>query len=813
MKHVIIAVLLSLTALTAHAESSTAQNEESCTNPQFEQQRLINGKSCIQSESESAVQNASLEGNDLVNSAQAQINTKTKANVLAGLGTLQRYLSRTEKAFATSKITYPQIQNCTSLYNATPIWNHLPCDPNPVLAKVINTEFKRLGWPSINTASEAYQWIINEYPTATENEQRAFRQFAQINATQILSLGMLANTRQLDIYDQQAKALTKRVDSIQQHRDTERTVIGNITTIGTRAVDTVTTLFTNTAVLLGMLLIGRRYLPKPKQKIALVNIGYFTLTSVPFAAFYIPFGGWFDAVTAWIPSGVRMILVILVFVPAFVAVRRYAPRYLGRFLSGFSKSQPAQKTNGIHGSAHWSTTADAINKGHYQKAGDSLGLALGRPLPNDMANMEGMDFRFRHIGHMLTCAPTGCGKGIGAVIPNLLDYPGSCVVLDIKGENYAVTARYRREVLGHDIHLIDPFGVTGHQSSGINWLDRLNPESPDVVGESAALADMLVMSEGSKSDSSDHFNETAKTFLRGVLVHVASLPDPLRSMGEVRRLLTGNMEEFAALLLDMEQNPKGHGIPTRAVNSLLATPEKERGSILSTVRRHLDFLDDPRIVQSLSSSDLNLDDLKRKPMTIYLVMPPARLEANKRYIRAFIGQCLSAITNSSEKPLYRVAFLLDEFAQLGRMQAVEDAISLIRGYGAIFWLFVQDLSQLKAVYPKWQTFLANTGKQFFGTADYDTAKFISDSLGKHTIEYQTQGNSSSIGTASLNRSTGSSENQQFTARDLLTPDEIMRLPAERPIVMLNGEAPYILQRLNYLTDAEYIGMFDHNPYH
>ncbi|MCN5666955.1 TraG/TraD/VirD4 family protein, partial [Escherichia coli] len=83
------------------------------------------------------------------------------------------------------------------------------------------------------------------------------------------------------------------------------------------------------------------------------------------------------------------------------------------------------------------------------------------------------------------------------------------------------------------------------------------------------------------------------------------------------------------------------------------------------------------------------------------------------------------------------------------MQAVEDAISLVRGYGAAFWLFVQDLSQLKAIYPKWQTFLANTGKQFFGTADYDTAKFISDSLGKFTVEYRTQGSSSSMGTANL----------------------------------------------------------------
>lgn len=366
-------------------------------------------------------------------------------------------------------------------------------------------------------------------------------------------------------------------------------------------------------------------------------------------------------------------------------------------------------------------------------------------------------------------------------------------------------------MLGHDVYLLDPFGVTGSKAHGLNWLDRLDPNSPDVVGESAALADMLVIADGHGSDGSVHFNETAKTFLRGVLIHVASLPDDRRHMGEVRRLLTGNTDEFAQLLLAMEENQRGGGIPRRAANSLLATPEKERGSVLSTVRRHLDFLDDERIVASIGRSDFTLANLKGKPMTVYLVMPPSRLEANKRYLRAFVGQCLAAITASNEKSAFKVAFLLDEFAQLGRMQAIEDSISLVRGYGAVFWLFVQDLSQLKAVYPKWQTFLANTGKQFFGTADYDTAKFISDSLGKLTVEYQTQGHSS--GMSGIHSSTGSSNNQQFTGRDLLTPDEVMRLPAERPIVMLTGETPYVLQCLNYLTDPEYAGLFDPNPYY
>jgi hypothetical protein len=76
-----------------------------------------------------------------------------------------------------------------------------------------------------------------------------------------------------------------------------------------------------------------------------------------------------------------------------------------------------------------------------------------------------------------TSAPTGAGKGVGAVIPNLIDYPGSAFILDLKGENYAVTARARRAA-GQDVFLVDPFGVAGSASHALNWLDTSIPTIP-----------------------------------------------------------------------------------------------------------------------------------------------------------------------------------------------------------------------------------------------------------------------------------------------------------------------------------------------
>ncbi|EBT5577570.1 type IV secretory system conjugative DNA transfer family protein [Salmonella enterica] len=426
--------------------------------------------------------------------------------------------------------------------------------------------------------------------------------------------------------------------------------------------------------------------------------------------------------------------------------------------------------------------------------------------------MRGRDARFRYMGHVLTIAPNGSGKGIGAVIPTLLDYPGSTVVLDVKGENYAATARFRREQLGHAVYLVDPFGVTGQPSHRFNWLDRLDPDSPAVVEEAGALADLMIVPEGHASDASAHFNETAKIFLRGLLVHVATLEPERRNMGEVRRLLTLGDDETKDLLADMMTSKRGFDLPPRAARAFLNTPDKERGGLRSTLNRHLAFLDDPRLLASLAATDFLLDDLKRRPMTVYLVMPPHSLHAYRGYVRGFFGQALmSILATGLQKPgELRVLFLLDEFAQLGHMNIVAEKLSVIRGYGAAMWFIMQNLGQLKETYPRWQDFFANcNAKQWFGTSDVDTAEYISKSLGKLTVEYQTANSSSgsSIGTG-VSSNSGAGSSQQFTGRELMTADEIMRMPNDVAIVQVQGEAPHRLRRLNYLTDPEYAGLFD-----
>ncbi len=484
----------------------------------------------------------------------------------------------------------------------------------------------------------------------------------------------------------------------------------------------------------------------------------------------------------------------------------------GGIVAEVSTAAPTADSKNTHGSARWGTPDEMQEKGHLLPPGKQSGFALAR-VPNAPA---GFDQRFQHVGHVVTVAPTGAGKGIGAVIPHLLSYPGSSLVLDVKGENAAVTARARRE-LGHKVFIVDPFGVTGGESHSFNLLDRLDPTDPECVSESAVLADSLVIAD---PQGQTHFDESARTLLQGLMLHVAGLDEGQRNLPEVRRILTAGEDTLLGTMAEMAADEQAaFGLPARAANTIMGMADRERGSVISTAQKSTAFMDDPRISAALSRSDFDLSNIKDELMTVYLVMPANKIGPNARFVRGFVGSIISAITSSAKQPPYRVAFLLDEFGQLGYMKVIEDAVSLLRGYGLSFWVFIQDLSQLKGVYPKWQTFLANSAKTFYGTDDYDTAKYISDSLGQSTIEYETHnegkntGSGLSGGGGSMNRGKSAGQSQQFTARSLLTPDEVMRLGPEQPIVLVKGEFPYVLRRLNYLTDAEYVGRADANPYH
>jgi type IV secretion system protein VirD4 len=423
-------------------------------------------------------------------------------------------------------------------------------------------------------------------------------------------------------------------------------------------------------------------------------------------------------------------------------------------------------------------------------------------------------------GNLLTVAPPGAGKGIGVVIPNLLTYPGSVIVIDPKGENYAVTALARRR-MGQQVFCLDPFDEIPEKKNQakLNPLDLLAPDSDDLIDDARTLADSLILRPKSEQGNDKYFNDEAVTLLTGFILYVVcESPEESRHLGEVRKLLTSPPDELAFHLNMMESSPYAHGIIARTASGFKQLAENTASSVLSTVKSNTGFLDSPKVVKSLSKSNFDIRDIKRtSDVSLYLVLPTDKLSSYSRLLRLWISTAIRAITTVKGKPKHRVLFLLDEMAQLGRMDSLREAVSIVRGYGVTLWIILQDLSQIKALYPndEWQPFVSSsTVQQYFGVADLDTAKYVSEKLGKREIKVTgiSQGTGETHGWDG-NRSTNRGINITTQVKDLLSQDEVMRMDKTDQIIFIQGQNPILCQKVKYYQEPEFEGMFSSNPQH
>lgn len=426
----------------------------------------------------------------------------------------------------------------------------------------------------------------------------------------------------------------------------------------------------------------------------------------------------------------------------------------------------------------------------------STGLLIGRDAKSSRP------LRYDGPAHLLTMAPTRTGKGVGSIIPNLLTADRSVICIDPKGENAKITLR-ARQTFG-PVQILDPFGVTGQTSAAFNPLDGLDADSLDVAEGAGSLADALVHDEPGMAGEA-HWNEEAKALIGGlILMIVAGEPIERRTLSTLRDYLTLPPDAFLALLNRMQDNDAAGGLIARAANRHLAKSDREAAGVLSSAQRHTHFLDSPRMSAILARSDFKFADMKTRTATVFLVLPPDRLGTYSRWLRLMITHSLTEMAGTPAKAGNPVLFLLDEFAALGHLTAVERAMGLMAGYGVQLWPILQDIHQLRATYgPRAGSFLSNTGVlQVFGVNDHESARLISDLLGQETIVFQT------IGRVLDSEMTGISYSQQQIGRSLLTPEEVRLLPEQAELLFLAGQRPIIAKKLRYYSDGEFTGLFD-----
>ena len=469
------------------------------------------------------------------------------------------------------------------------------------------------------------------------------------------------------------------------------------------------------------------------------------------------------------------------------------------------KPKPRKTT---FGSAEW---ADLAHLQEHDLVGKS-GLALGV-----YQDGKGERFPLHYTGdrHLLTCAPTRSGKGVAAIVPNLLTYRGSVLVLDPKGENALITADRRGKGtasipgLGQEVYVVDPWGITGQPQARINPMDWLRGSDEDIAENAMILADSIIM----ESNHADAFwSEEAKALLMGLVLYVAlEEPESRRTLGRVRDIIVLPQDEFNAMLLRMgdSKNPvvRSTAARTDAKDSRLLS------SVLASLQSHTHFLDSERVRASLSASDFSFADLKAGNMSVYLVLPADRISTFDRWLRLLIQQALTInARNIAEQPKLPVLFILDEMAALGKLSMLRQAYGLMAGYGMQLWGIVQDLSQLESLYGDgWQTFISNSGAlQYFGSRDVKTAEYFSKLCGMQTIEKQNLSNSISH---MISGHGGSSEGESITTdtlqRPLMFSDELMMMRDGKQVVLVDNFNPVPGYKVPWFENPE-LAKLGHN---
>jgi type IV secretion system protein VirD4 len=408
------------------------------------------------------------------------------------------------------------------------------------------------------------------------------------------------------------------------------------------------------------------------------------------------------------------------------------------------------------------------------------------------------------IYNTILSAPTRSGKGVSSVIPTLLSYPGSVIVLDFKGENFNVTSGFRKKF--GKVYRWEPTGE-GEKGHFFNPMEEIRG-GEHAFGDANLIADILTTpASGGGNATSDHFQVAAKDFLTSVILHCLCCPDwKNKSLPGCRDFLNQidpadpeNNKYIYDLMIDGEHgDPMIHKSIVNGASAQRKRPADEGGSVLSTVNNALAVFADPKISRNCSSSEFYIDEFEEteRPISLYLTIQYADVARIAPLIRMFIILFSRKFTGGETQATNRkfkvpVLFILDEFDKLGKMDELEMNMGIHNGFGIHYFLIFQSLNQLNKIYGKDHAFLAHCRNSIFyapGAGEYESAEMISKICGRESINKASISYSGNRGALGYNNSNLSSQDQE---RNLINADEVIKLPLDQFILICQGMPPYI----------------------
>jgi type IV secretion system protein VirD4 len=451
---------------------------------------------------------------------------------------------------------------------------------------------------------------------------------------------------------------------------------------------------------------------------------------------------------------------------------------------------PAKRS--LFGDARFATRNEIKKAGLLESKGIIVGLYMNAYL------------MFSGSQHVIMSAPTRSGKGVGIVIPNLLTWPDSMVVLDIKQENHAITSGFRTRH-GQPCYLFNP-GATDYRTHRYNPLAYISDDPNFRIDDVQKIGNMLFPDQ---PGTDVIWTATPRSLFLGVVLYLIETPGKLVTFGQVLResLADGDGAAHFATIINERANAGNplSGACVRALNTFISiSAENTRGGIIGGFRSRLELWMNPLVDAATSANDFDLREIRKRRMTIYLGVTPDNLERMAPLLNLFFQQLIDL--NTRELPernpalKYQCLLLPDEFTAMGKIQVLSKGISYIAAYGLRMLPIIQSPSQVVEIYGEHaaQTFTTNHALQVIfppKASETKTAKDISEWLGYQTVK----GVSESKTKGWFTKRTPS-ENTSDARRALLLPQEITSLGKTKEIVVVEDCPPILAKKIRYYND-------------
>lgn len=458
----------------------------------------------------------------------------------------------------------------------------------------------------------------------------------------------------------------------------------------------------------------------------------------------------------------------------------------------------------LHGNARFATLAE-IRRAGLLADGDERG-------PSILVGRYGR--RFLALAGQLSVmlsAPTRSGKGVGVVIPNLLHWPDSIVVLDLKGENFDATAGFRA-AHGQAVYAFSPFDEEA-RSHRWNPLGTVRTSPLHRVGDLLAIGQVFFPNDGSGTSSEAFFNDQARNLFLALGLYLLETPELPRTIGEMLRQSSGKGRPLKDHLAAAIKQRAEDGQPLTdecadALQRLLSNSENTLSSIVATFNAPLIIFADAVVDAATSADDFRLEDVRRRRMSVYVRIPPNRLASARPLLNLFFSQLVSLNTRtlpSQDRSLSVQCLILnDEFTAMGRVGVISTAAAFLVGYGLRLLTVVQAMSQLDAVYGEKEarTFATNHGLQIlYAPREQRDADEYSAMLGHFTERATSRGRSRSLG--GHGHSTVS-RNESDQRRALLLPQEFKELGSERLVIVKENCKPILGEKIRYYCEKVFM---------